>query len=754
MLCSVAYLVLLLQFLVHVTAYGTNYENYEPSRFFYACQLQLGLEATFCSPENVSCPCLNPNYLASMAGCIETNGGAHDDASTKASIKSGIKDCTYYGVTLNSSWYDIAINDYHNNAKSASEIANFNMSDIIDVPFIVNHTASYPYQESYRRFYANYQGSLYYGAAILGFWLIVLLVGGFINWSKILFPQTTKKMTSPLVNYWRKHVTVPATFRKKKAQDQPFLKVFGFLIPSRFESLILALFYGITILCNALNMEGIDNDPLFNSRYAAENRYVADRSGITATMFMPLIFLFAGRNNFLQWLTRWNYSTFLAFHRHTSRVMVILVIIHSFAFTYAVYDEYAEDAAESYFYWGIVGTIAGGLILVQAILFLRRNWYELFLFLHVILAALWVLGTWLHLVDMGYIQMVYPAVAVWVFDRLVRIVRLFIFGFPKADVYLLADETLKVVIPKPSYWKSIPGGHAFIHFLKPTYFWQSHPFTFTDGIEDKNAITLYCKVKGGITHSLYKMLVAAPGRQCKVRVAVEGPYGEATPAKYADTAVFVAGGNGIPGIYSEIIDIAKHTTHSEKQSLKLYWVIREWRSLFWFYEELVNLNKTNIQTTIYVTRPDVITCIEDFSQRFTATTTTTKTTTINSGSLKLESNTDASFEENENEKQETLGKDMAVKEVVHDDLSSDEKSDVTLIINSIKNELSHITFLEGRPDFEKIVPQEIHESNGSVTFVTCGHPAMVDELRYCCAHNVDNKERKRVDFFEQIQVWA
>lgn len=747
---STSLFVILFQIIVPIVAWK-DYENEYPYKYFYACQYQLRFEATYCPPTNRTCSCLNPNFLASIAGCLEANIDGHP---TEQMLHATFETCERYNVTLADDWYDTSLKYYHENAKAPVEIPNFNRSKVIDVPIIMNHTRLIMFQTSYKNFYNNYQNSLYYGAGILAYWALVLVMGAVINWGKFLFPGTTKKMTYPIVNYWRKYVTIPATFRKKKAQDQQFLKIFGFLIPSRFESLIIVLFYGVTLIVNAVEMEAMEDDPLMDSKYRAETRYVGDRTGITGTMFMPLIFLFAGRNNFLQWLTRWNYSTFMTFHRHVSRVCVILIIVHSFAYTALLADQFAFRAAEPYFYWGIVGTLAGGLMLAQAILFLRRNWYEIFLLVHIALAAVWLLGCWYHLIDLGYIQMVVPAIAIWVADRFARILRLFFFGFPKADVYLLADETLKVVIPKPSYWKSIPGGHAFIHFLKPTYFWQSHPFTFTDGIEDKDNITMYLKVKGGITHSLYKMLVAAPGRQCKVRVAVEGPYGEATPAKYADTAVFVAGGNGIPGIYSEIIDIAKHTTHSEKQSLKLYWVIREWRSLFWFYEELVNLNKTNIQTTIYVTRPDVITCIEDFSQRFTATTTTTKTTTINSGSLKLESNTDASFEENENEKQETLGKDMAVKEVVHDDLSSDEKSDVTLIINSIKNELSHITFLEGRPDFEKIVPQEIHESSGSVTFVTCGHPAMVDELRYCCAHNVDNKERKRVDFFEQIQVWA
>ena len=53
-----------------------------------------------------------------------------------------------------------------------------------------------------------------------------------------------------------------------------------------------------------------------------------------------------------------------------------------------------------------------------------------------------------------------------------------------------------------------------------------------------------------------------------------------------------------------------------------------------------------------------------------------------------------------------------------------------------------------------MVETNLHESNGSVAFVSCGHPAMVDELRYFCSKNVDNSEKKRVDFYEQVQVWT
>ena len=47
------------------------------------------------------------------------------------------------------------------------------------------------------------------------------------------------------------------------------------------------------------------------------------------------------------------------------------------------------------------------------------------------MAAIFVGGTWVHVDILGYVWFVYPAVAVWCFDRLVRIGRLIAFDFLK-----------------------------------------------------------------------------------------------------------------------------------------------------------------------------------------------------------------------------------------------------------------------------------------------------------------------------------
>ena len=688
---------------------NAKFQLYGDITYFYTCNLQISLSVSYCAtPYNATCLCANKNALATYAGCL-----AFDNRNTTTAVNYMMNYCEENGnVTVEKNWYEKSYQYFLSNAKTEKEIPNFNKTIPIDVPFKLDEAEMKLYERAYKQFLGNYDDSLYYRAGILGYWLLIMCIGAIVNWGKVMFPSLTKKLTSKPINLWRQYVSMPATFRKKKAEELRIFKFFDSLIPSRFESIVIFLFYIVVLMIHAMNMHYVDGDPVFeNNKYNSQARNVADRTGITGTIMMPLVFLFSSRNNFLQWLTGWNYSTFVTYHRHIARVMFILIALHSILFTVLLRDDMSEFS-ETYMIWGVLATVSGGIILFQAMLFFRRRWYEIFLLIHILFAALYVAGTWIHVDELGYVWFVYPAVAVWCADRVVRIARLVIFGFPKARVSLLADDTIKVEIPKPSYWKTIPGGHAFIHFLKPTYFWQSHPFTFVESPADTHII-LYCKVKGGITHSLYQLLVRSPGQAITMRVGVEGPYGEPTPARYADTAVFIAGGNGIPGIYSEVMDMARRMPNETKNAMKLYWIIRDYKSLEWFNDELTLLGNTNIETTIYVTKPDL------------------------SNLLTGDGSDDTSS------KKESDSQDMNL-----------ESKESLQGVDLVKSRFSHITFKEGRPSIEDIVDLEIKESNGSVAFVACGHPAMVGGASYFCSRDVDNPQKKRVDFYEQVQVWT
>lgn len=725
-------IVLLAQLVFASTA--EPYEHYGIGKqALYACQLQVGSLATFAKPlaeYDRSALCTTWTGRATMAGCYELA-----DRFTENLLKDYIEGCVLYNVTLT---FDDMKESYHNYtkfAKNSTEIKGFNVTKVVDYPVLLDKHLVHLYKVGYKNFLGNYDDSLYYGTGMLAYWALVLLLGAITNWTKELFPSVANFFVGPISNAWRQHITIPSLGRRKKTQEQRFLRAFDFIIPSRMETLVIIGFLLITGLCNGLGIHYQKGDPVFTEgRRMAILRYLADRTGITTGFIVPLLILFAGRNNFLQWLTKWNYATFITYHRWVSRVAVILVIVHSVCFSITFGSTYKEQASENYVVHGILATTAGGVILIQGMLYLRRRWYEVFLLFHIALAAMFVGGAWVHVKDLGYIYWYYAAVAVWAFDRVVRIGRLILFGCPKSDVILLADETLKVIVPKPKYWKSIPGGHAFVHFMRPSCFWQSHPFTFTENCESENSIVLYCKVKGGVTHGLYQYLATHPGKTTKIRVAVEGPYGESTPAKRYNSAVFVTGGNGIPGIYSEVYDLDRKRQDKSKQSLKLKWVVREYRSLYWFYEELLALKNTNIQTTIYITKPDSHANLDDFNNRVPL----------------VRDLIDLGADQDELSHDEKT----SVKEKVFGELDTNEESNCKeKIIRTIKAELSHIKFEEGRPNIQQIVKDEVEESIGSTAFITCGHPVMVDDLRYAVSTNLNNGG-KRVDFYEQLQVWA
>ncbi|KAJ8138919.1 hypothetical protein OY671_007868, partial [Metschnikowia pulcherrima] len=95
--------------------------------------------------------------------------------------------------------------------------------------------------------------------------------------------------------------------------------------------------------------------------------------------------------------------------------------------------------------------------------------------------------------------------------------------------------------------------------------------------------------------------------------------------------------------------------------------------------------------------------------------------------------------------------------LTREDSSIEEKDSLTKegrgIVEILNEHFPHVTFKYGRPSMDAIVDEETEEAANSAAFITCGHPVMVDDLRYAVVQKIDKTE-KRVDFFEQLQVWA
>lgn len=696
---------------------------------FFSCSYQIALtKASFCdgdSPYLAGCYCNNVNARATIAHCYAT---AHSEA-----IPSFLDLCaTDFNTPLTHQEFDQSLTNYSKYAKSLDDLNGVQEGQTVDFPVRLDDDMSFLFKASYDQFLGNYDRSVLYGGYLVLYWMVVFALVSAANWSKIVFPSIHKKLLiGPFSNWFRQSISLPATKGKYKTNEKPFLKVLDFLAPTRLESIILTGFCLLAGFLSVHKIHYIEGDPVFRDKYHALLRFYAVRTSILTSSMMPLLILFGGRNNFFQWITRWDYATFITLHRWISRILVVMIIIHSVF--YSVYAlDFSKLVREEYILWGILGTGSGVFILIQGLLVLRRRWYEVFLALHIVLAFAFIFGAYMHVLDLYCLWFYHFTLAVWAFDRIVRIGRLISFGFPKAKVVLLADEAIKVIVPKPQHWETIPGGHCFIHFLQPSCFWQSHPFTYTTSLQSNGDIILFCKVKQGVTERLYHYLKTHPGRTTEIRVAIEGSYGEQTPASRHNLAVFVAGGNGIPGIFAEAFDL---WLRNPNITIQLIWVVREYKSLYWFYEELYWLKRTNIETTIYVTQPDRNSCFEEFELRFPI-------------------NEDCNFETSTLLKNSVADYGTLKSVEANDITSSSNGNQVQDIISTIKQELSHIKFKHGRPSMDLVVKDAIKLSHGSAAFIPCGHPIMVDDLRQAVVNNIGNDEHKRVDYYEQLQVWA
>lgn len=692
---------LILVYLAPSTVYEGPFPRYGQEKIaFFACNYQISQSAQFCPDHDFKCFCSNINALATMASCYYR-------AHTKE-IYGFLKMCnSECNITLSKKEFDDSYSYYIKYAEPGKQ-RKLNETFIDNHPVMLNESDLDVYKRSFEGYMGNYDQSASCGVVLLGYWVFVMTMASLGNWTKVFFPSLMMWFNGIWSNRFRKFISLPATIGKRKAGEKQLLKILDMLVPSRAETSIISVFFVLCLFLTKCAIYKIEEDPIFKSPTKAMMKAVAVRTGVVATEMTPLLMLFGGRNNFLQWLTRWEYSVFITFHRWIARILLFFATAHGICYfpTTLVYIH------ERFVIWGVVCFGACGVLLVQSLLVLRRRWYEAFLIIHILLAALFVAGAWVHVNERRFVFYFYTSFAIWIFDRIIRVMSIISFGFPKAKIVLCGD-VLKIFIPINNHCKLVPGGHMFIHFLKPSYFWQSHPFTYTIESKEKKQIVLFVKVKDGITKRLYDTLRNDPEGIVSMKVAVEGSYGLLTPAAKYDNSVFLAGGYGIPGIYSEAKELESKSNKYDKK-IKLIWITSEYNSLLWFYEELLALRETHISVTIYITRPQKPVCFSNFPTCITKT--------------------------------ETFAK-------VHECLETENLRE-SEIVEFLRKGLPHIEFREERPLIGFLVSEQIELSLKSVAFITCGNPQMVDDVRASIVKNLKYEEKKRIDYFEQLQVWA
>lgn len=693
-----------LTFFILILAFAVAVEQWKPYTTdmitFYGCGNYVRRTLTF-GKKGTSYKdfCLNENALGTLIGCYG-DVGENKTENYHFLVHSCIEE---YNVSISMSnitaAYDLLLRK--GVTLQLLQERKYNATkEALKTPVFLNKTMSQLFLKAEKNYLDIYTNSTYYGLGAIGYWILVCLVGAIANWSFIIYPNFRFVFNGPISKFWRQRVTLPALVCKKQAAAQKF-SFLSFLIPSRIESIVSIGFFALLIAFNAAEIKAVENDPIFKLKVLSLIRFTAVRTGVVCTILVPLLLLFGGRNNFLMWLTRWKYSTFVAYHRWIGRWVVLMAFIHTICYTryYLINGNYKTQMIRTYVIWGLVAVISGSLILFQGLLYLRRRWYEVFFLVHILLAVFFVVGTWYHVIDLGYGQFMYASFAVWAFDRVLRAVRLASFGFPHAEINLMEDR-IEVIVPKPSYWKPVVGGYAWLYFGDKALFWQSHPFTY---LSEDDKLYFYCKIHSGITYNLFKKLSVMPGGSCTMRVGVDGPYGSSNPIKHHSDVVFVAGGSGLPGILDEFNHLAKEG--SSKHRLKLNWIVRDARTFQFMSKHLELYSLLQTEINVFVSQPGLI----DVTQ-----------------SLDVSNDTD---------------------------LKSELKQEVGDGISQLQSNYPNINFFPRRPDIEDFVKENISEASNSIAFVCCGPPTMVDDLRYYVVQNID-KTKKRVDFYDTLEVWT
>ncbi len=403
------------------------------------------------------------------------------------------------------------------------------------------------------------------------------------------------------------------------------------IMPTRGQALFIAYLWLINILLSACGYEVFLPSLFYPDKQYQVETWVANRFGVLSFAQLPLVLLYAGRNNILLWLTNWSHSTFLLLHRWAAFLCMLQAVLHSIVYLHMAVAhlgglDHAEESVEPYWYWGIIGTLAMALMVVLSVQPIRQRVYEAFLAIHIALAVMTIVGCYYHITpkygqDYGFQTWLYITIALWVFDRAARLARSIRGGIKRAYLSPIDDDYYRLDIPNAT-----ASGHIYLHFPTISLWrvWENHPFsvagvvqpigpgsvsplavglasdsppektvgagdeqpsrsstpsevTVSDARPAKAGIVLFVRKHDGITSMISKCKAVTRG----IRVLIESSYapnmtflqdGLPTPTHDFPNLICVAGGVGITGVLPSLdsfTNVAKSACHAQ-----LFWGVR------------------------------------------------------------------------------------------------------------------------------------------------------------------------------------
>lgn len=418
-------------------------------------------------------------------------------------------------------------------------------------------------------------------------------------------------------------------------------------LPSRLHTVLLLMYLLSNIIyCLILGY----NQP--KAKTIAELR---GRTGHLAIVNMVPLVVLAGRNSPFIPLLRISFDTYNLFHRWIGRVVAAETFAHTLAWAWNEYDAVGmkgigKHLQESPFLaYGMLGTVALGIIMLQAPSIIRHAFYESFLHIHQLLAIATIIGVKVHckfgvLPGESYIDWV---IALWVLERSARLFRVFYRNvtmrrFSKVTVEALPGkdvEACRVSIELVRPWNYRPGTHTYL-YLPTVSFWMNHPFSIAwsderqtpyltpqlekltsteNDIESamselpartSTTISLIIAKRTGMTATLFNKARASPNGVLTTFGLAEGPYGGIDRLHSYGTVILFAAGVGITHQIGHVRDLLQGQRAGTVATRKvvLCWSVKNTETLEWirpWMDEILQMGnrKQVLKVLLFVTQP-------------------------------------------------------------------------------------------------------------------------------------------------------
>ncbi|TKY85290.1 hypothetical protein EX895_006370 [Sporisorium graminicola] len=311
--------------------------------------------------------------------------------------------------------------------------------------YALQHIASLPPDQTeygwatFRHYYYNsYKVPCVATFLIWGLFLALCLSSGLAAFVERFLPRLHRAIAKR-TTWWRGHISehplLSQTHSHTVSCGTGRLSWLTLHLPLRLEAIILAAmvtfnivplfaFYSLYVGHNTY-FTGTD----FVSRRSQILRHMANRCAMLGIAQLPMLILLASKRTPVALLSQLSMNTMILFHRWIARMCYLHIVVHTlgnfliFYFGTGVSKGLKVPAVQ----WGIAAIVMLSGLVFLSLRTLRNKHYEVFVFLHISMAVLMIVFTYLHikLLHQGRLELqifvIEMTAAFYAFDRIIRI---------------------------------------------------------------------------------------------------------------------------------------------------------------------------------------------------------------------------------------------------------------------------------------------------------------------------------------------